>query len=59
MTKEEKQAIMAQYATPEGDTRSPEVHVAVLRKHNHDLTAHSKSHSKVTPFRHALLKLEM
>ena len=30
MTKEEKQAIMAEYATHEGDTGSPEVQVAVL-----------------------------
>ena len=30
MTKDEKQAIISQYATHEGDTGSPEVQIAVL-----------------------------
>ena len=32
MLKEEKQAIMAEYATHEGDTGSPEVQIALLTK---------------------------
>lgn len=46
MTKEEKQAIMAEYATHEGDTGSPEVQVAVLTKRINDLTMHLKTHKK-------------
>ena len=46
MTKEEKQAIMAEYATHEGDTGSPEVQVAVLTKRINDLTEHLKNHKK-------------
>lgn len=46
MTKEEKQAIMAEYATHEGDTGSPEVQIAVLTKRINDLTEHLKVHQK-------------
>ncbi len=46
MTKEEKQAIMAEYATHEGDTGSPEVQIAVLTKRINDLTEHLKVHKK-------------
>jgi small subunit ribosomal protein S15 len=37
-----KQAIMAQYATHEGDTGSPEVQIAVLTQRIKDLTEHMK-----------------
>ena len=37
MLKDEKTAIMAEYATHEGDTGSPEVQVAVLTKRINDL----------------------
>ena len=40
MLKEEKQAIMAEYATHEGDTGSPEVQIALLTKRINDLTEH-------------------
>ena len=46
MTKEEKQAIMAEYATHEGDTGSPEVQIAVLTKRIQDLTEHLKVNQK-------------
>ena len=46
MLKEEKTAIMAEYATHEGDTGSPEVQIAVLTKRINDLTAHMKDHPK-------------
>ena len=44
LTAEEKQEIIAKYATHEGDTGSPEVHVALLSKRIADLTEHLKEH---------------
>ena len=46
MLKEEKQAIIAEYATHEGDTGSPEVQIALLTKRINDLTEHLKVHKK-------------
>ncbi len=57
MTKEEKQAIMAEYATHEGDTGSPEVQVAVLTKRINDLTEHLKTHKKDHHSRRGLLMM--
>ena len=57
MTKEEKQAIMAEYATHEGDTGSPEVQVAVLTKRINDLTEHLKKHKKDHHSRRGLLMM--
>jgi small subunit ribosomal protein S15 len=57
MTKEEKQAIMAQYATHEGDTGSPEVQIAVLTKRINDLNEHFKAHPKDHHSRRGLLKM--
>ena len=39
-----KKQIMAEYATVEGDTGSPEVQVALLTKRINDLTEHLKAH---------------
>lgn len=44
ITKEEKQRIMKEYATHEGDTGSPEVQVAVLTANINNLTEHMKAH---------------
>ena len=44
LTAEEKQEIIAKYATNEGDTGSPEVQVALLSKRIADLTEHLKEH---------------
>ena len=44
LTAEEKQEIIAKYATHEGDTGSPEVQVALLSKRIADLTEHLKDH---------------
>ena len=44
LTAEEKQEIIAKYATHEGDTGSPEVQVALLSKRTADLTEHLKEH---------------
>ena len=57
MTKEEKQAIMAEYATHEGDTGSPEVQVAVLTKRINDLTEHLNTHKKDHHSRRGLLMM--
>ena len=42
LTKQEKQAIMKEYATKEGDTGSPEVQIAILTKEIKTLTEHLK-----------------
>ena len=44
LTAEEKQDIIAKYATHEGDTGSPEVQIALLTKRIADLTEHLKEH---------------
>ena len=44
LTAEEKQEIIAKYATHEGDTGSPEVQVAILTERINQLTAHLKVH---------------
>ena len=44
LTAEEKQEIIAKYATHEGDTGSPEVQVALLSKRIADLTEHLQEH---------------
>ena len=57
MLKEEKTAIIKEYATHEGDTGSPEVQVAVLTKRITDLTEHLKTHQKDHHSRRGLLKM--
>ena len=57
MTQAEKQAIMKEYATHEGDTGSPEVQVALLTARIEDLTGHFKEHKKDFHSRTGLLKL--
>lgn len=44
MRKEEKTAIIEQYATHPGDTGSPEVQIAILTERINQLTAHLKVH---------------
>ena len=57
LTKQEKQAIMKEYATKEGDTGSPEVQVAILTSRITYLTEHLKEHKKDHHSRRGLLKL--
>lgn len=57
MTKEEKIAIMQEYATHEGDTGSPEVQIAVLTKRISDLTEHLKVNKKDHHSRRGLYKM--
>jgi small subunit ribosomal protein S15 len=57
VTAERKKEIMAQYATGEGDTGSPEVQVAVLSERIANLTEHFKTHNKDNHSRRGLIKL--
>ncbi len=57
MLPEEKKAIIAEYATHEGDTGSPEVQIALLTKRINDLTEHLKVHKKDHHSRRGLLKM--
>lgn len=57
MTKDEKQAIIAQYATHEGDTGSPEVQIAVLTSRINTLTEHLKVNKKDFHSRRGLQKM--
>jgi small subunit ribosomal protein S15 len=52
-----KQRIMAEYATTEGDTGSPEVQVAMLTQRIKDLTEHLKAHKHDHHSRRGLLIL--
>lgn len=52
-----KQKIMAEYATREGDTGSPEVQVAMLTQRIKDLTEHMKEHKHDHHSRRGLLLL--
>ena len=57
MLKEEKNAIIKEYAQHEGDTGSPEVQIALLTKRINDLTEHLKTHKKEHHSRRGLLKM--
>lgn len=57
MTQQEKQEIMKEYATHEGDTGSPEIQIAVLTKRINDLNAHLKEHPHDHHSRRGLLKM--
>ncbi|WP_026549880.1 30S ribosomal protein S15 [Arthrobacter sp. Br18] len=52
-----KQEIIAQYATSEGDTGSPEVQIAMLSRRILDLTEHLKMHKHDHHTRRGLLLL--
>ena len=55
LTTEQKQAIIAEFATHEGDTGSPEVQVAILSRRIKDLTEHLKDHKHDHHSRRGLL----
>ena len=57
MLKDEKNAIIKEYAQHEGDTGSPEVQIALLTKRINDLTEHLKTHKKDHHSRRGLLKM--
>lgn len=58
LLKEEKSKVIAEYATHEGDTGSPEVQIAILTKRINDLTEHLKTHKKDHHSRRGLLKMD-
>lgn len=57
LTKDTKQAIIAEYATHEGDTGSPEVQIAILTSRINSLTEHLKVNKKDHHSRRGLLKM--
>jgi len=57
MLKEEKTAVIQQYAMHEGDTGSPEVQVALLTRRINHLTEHLKVHKHDHHSRRGLLLL--
>jgi len=52
-----KQSIIAEYATHEGDTGSPEVQIALLSQRIKDLTEHFKTHKHDHHSRRGLMLL--
>ncbi|MBQ1994844.1 MAG: 30S ribosomal protein S15 [Clostridia bacterium] len=57
MTKEQKTAIIKEYAAHEGDTGSPEVQIALLTFRINSLTEHLKSNKKDHHSRRGLLMM--
>ena len=57
MLKEQKQAIINEYKTHEGDTGSPEVQIAILTYRINHLTEHLKNNKKDHHSRRGLLQM--
>ena len=57
MMKDEKQSIIEQYATHEGDTGSPEVQIALLTSRINNLNEHLKKNANDHHSRRGLLKM--
>ena len=57
ISKEKKQAIIAEYARGTGDTGSPEVQIALLTERIKELTEHLKNNDKDHHSRRGLLKM--
>ncbi len=57
MTKEQKTAIIKEYAAHEGDTGSPEVQIALLTFRINNLTEHLKTNKKDHHSRRGLLMM--
>ncbi len=57
ITPERKQELIAEYATKDGDTGSPEVQVAILSERISNLTEHLKNHKKDFHSRRGLLMM--
>ncbi len=57
LSTEEKQTIIREYATGEGDTGSPEVQVALLTANINDLQAHFKQHIHDHHSRRGLIRM--
>jgi small subunit ribosomal protein S15 len=57
ITPERKKELIAEYATKEGDTGSPEVQVAILSERITNLTGHFKTHNKDNHSRRGMIKM--
>ncbi len=57
LPKQEKEKIIDDFETHEGDTGSPDVQIALLTKRINDLTEHLKIHRKDHASRRGLLKM--
>ena len=57
MTKDVKNQVLAEYATHEGDTGSPEVQIALLTTRINELNDHLKAHPKDKHSYRGLLKM--
>ena len=57
LTKQEKESVITDFETHEGDTGSPEVQIALLTKRINELTEHLKIHTKDHASRRVLLKM--
>jgi small subunit ribosomal protein S15 len=57
LTKDQKDALMKDFARHEGDTGSPEVQIALLTNRITQLTEHLKTHKHDQHSRRGLLKL--
>ena len=57
ITPERKKEVIAEYATKEGDTGSPEVQVAILSERISNLTEHFKTHAKDNHSRRGMIKM--
>ena len=57
ITADEKQKLIKDYGTKDGDTGSPEVQIAILSSRIATLTEHFKTHKKDNHGRRGLLKM--
>jgi small subunit ribosomal protein S15 len=57
LTRETKEAVIADYATRDGDTGSPEVQIALLTERIKGLTEHLRNFPRDNHSRRGLLKL--
>ena len=57
ITVEEKNRLMTEFATKEGDTGSPEVQVAIITERINNLSEHMQANKKDFSSRRGLLKL--
>ncbi len=57
LARETKESLIAEYATTDGDTGSPEVQIALLTERIKGLTEHLRSFPKDNHSRRGLLKL--
>jgi small subunit ribosomal protein S15 len=57
ITPERKKELIAQYATGENDSGSPEVQIAILSERITNLTDHFKTHAKDNHSRSGMIKM--